>query len=378
MTRVRHLLCAAAVLLTIAHPVAQKPPDIVLNPVAQKPPDIVLNPAAAREVVEGVLKAVNRYYLSAEVAARVDAALRGRLTRGEYDRITSAYALMDTLDAHLEQVSRDPHLKVAYSATSTPVIEGAEHRIETAAEREESRRAARAQNFGFEKAIRLPGNIGLLEFNSFQAPEFAGETAGAVMTFLAHTDALILDLRTSRGGSLDMVAYFASYFFGGEPFHLGDMYWRVENRAQQFWTVPYLPGGPYAGKDLYVLTSANTFSAPEGLTSFLQHHKRALVVGEATRGGTHPGMMIKVHTNFSVFVPMGKPVYPDGQPTLVLGRWLYPSQKSDDEGRGVTPDIPVPAASALRAAHIDALTRKIARQPELKAELEALIARLKK
>jgi retinol-binding protein 3 len=254
----------------------------------------------------------------------------------------------------------------------------AEHHIETAEEREASRRAARAVNFGFEKAMRLPGNVGLLELNSFQAPEYAGEMAGAVMTFLANTDALIIDLRTSRGGSLDMVPYLASYFFGGEPFHLGDMYWRVENRAQQFWTVPYLPGGRYIDKDVYLLTSRNTFSAPEGLAAFLQHHKRATVVGEPTRGGTHPGMLIKVHTNFAVFVPLGKPVYPSGQPTLVFGRWLYPTQTADDEGRGLAPDIAAPAANALQVAHIDALTRAMARHPERKDELEAIITRLKK
>lgn len=349
----------------------------LVRPAAQKPPDIVLNAAACRDVVLGVVKAVNQYYLSAEVAARVEADLRGRLARGEYDRITSAYALMDTLDEQLELVSREPHLKVAYSAEATPVVEGAEHRAETAEDREADRRAARAANFGFEKAIRLAGNIGLLEIGSFQPPQFAGEMAGAVMTFLANSDAMIVDLRTSRGGSLDMVPYLASYFFGGEPFHLGDMYWRVENRAQQFWTVPYLPGGRYVDKDVYVLTSRSTFSAPEGLASFLQHHKRATVVGERTVGGTHPGMMIKVHTNFSVFVPMGKPIYPDGQPKLVLGRWLYPSQKADDEGRGLVPDIAAPAANALRVAHIDALNRKIKRHPELKDELEAIIARLK-
>lgn len=364
--RARSVIGVAIVMLVLTHPAAQKPPDIVLNA------------AAARDVVEGVIKAVTRYYVSAEVAARVEADLRVRLARGEYDRITSAYALMDELDAQLELVSRDPHLKVAYSATATPVVEGAEHRVDTAEEREASRRAARAQNFGFEKAIRLAGNIGLLEIGSFQDPEFAGEMAGAVMTVLANTDALIIDLRTSRGGSLNMVPYFASYFFGGEPFHLGDMYWRVENRAQQFWTVPYLPGGRYVAKDVYVLTSKGTFSAPEGLASFLQHHRRAIVVGEPTPGGTHPGMMIKVHTNFSVFVPMGKPVYPGGQPTLVLGRWLYPSQQADDEGRGLVPDIPAPAATALRVAHLDALARKIARHPELKEELQAIIARLKK
>jgi len=348
------------------------------RPVAQKPPDIVLNTAACRDVVLGVVKAVNKYYLSAEVASRVEADLRGRLARGEYDRITSAYALMDTLDEHLELASRDPHLKVGYSAEATPVVEGAEHRVESAEDREATRRAARAANFGFEKAIRLAGNIGLLEIGSFQRPEFAGEMAGTAMAFLANTDAMIVDLRTSRGGSLDMVPYLASYFFGGEPFHLGDIYSHVENRPQQFWTVPYLPGGRYVDKDVYLLTSRNTFSAPEGLASFLQHHKRATVVGEPTPGGTHPGMMIKVHTNFSVFVPMGKPVYPSGQPTLVLGRWLYPSQIADEEGRGLVPDIATPAFSALRVAHIDALTRKIKRQPELKDELEAIIARLKK
>ena len=345
---------------------------------AQRPPDIPLNPAMNRAVVEGVIQAVTRYYLSAEVAARVDADLRPRLARGEYDRITSAFALMDALDEQLEALSKDPHLKVAYSHIATPVVPGAEHRTETAEEREANRLAARATNFGFEKAIRLAGNVGLLELNSFQDPQYAGETAAAVMTFLANTDALIIDLRTSRGGSLDMVPYLASYFFGGEPFHLGDMYWRVENRAQQFWTVPYLPGGRYVDKDLYILTSSSTFSAPEGLTSFLQHHKRAKVVGEATRGGTHPGMMIKVHTNFSVFVPMGKPVYPEGQPTLLLGRHVYPTSRSDDEGRGVTPDIAESAANALRTAHIDALTQLIRRHPERKAELEAVIERLKK
>ncbi len=351
---------------------------VLARPAAQKPPDIVLTAASARSVVDGVVQAVNRYYLSAEVAARVEADLRARQARGEYDRITSAYALMDALDEQLELVSRDPHLKVAYSADATPVVEGAEHRIKTAEEREASHRASRAQNFGFEKAVRLAGNIGLVEIGSFQPPEFAGEMAGAVMTVLANTDAMIIDLRTSRGGSLDMVPYFASYFFGGEPLHLGDIYWRVENRAQQFWTVPYLPGGRYVDKDLYILTSQSTFSAPEGLASFLQHHKRAKVVGEPTRGGTHPGMMIKVHTNFAVFVPMGKPVYPDGEPTLVLGRRLYPTQKADDEGRGLVPDIPSTAATALRTAHIDALTRKIARHPEQKEELEALIARVRR
>ena len=70
-------------------------------------------------------------------------------------------------------------------------------------ERQQER--ARAQmalnNFGFEKVERLPGNIGYLDLRAFMPPMFVGETAAAAMTFLANTDAVIVDLRQNGGGS---------------------------------------------------------------------------------------------------------------------------------------------------------------------------------
>jgi len=299
---------------------------------------------------------------------------------GEYDGIKSAFDLVDALDLHMEGISKDAHLKLAYShRPGAPVVEiGDNIKPETAEERSESLSEARRRNFGFEKIARLPGGIGLLELNSFVRPEFSGETAGAAMSFFASTDALIIDLRTSRGGSPDMVVFLASYFFpGDEAYHLGDWDTRVEGGVQQIWTYPYVPGQRYLGKDVYILTAKRTFSAPEGLAAFLQHHKKATVVGEPTAGGTHPGVMVRVHPHFAVFVPVSMPVYPTGTPAYPLARPVYPGRKPDTAGAGIGPDVEVAADKALDTACLLALEKKLKRAPDQKETLQPLIDKLK-
>lgn len=345
---------------------------------AQRPPDIKLNAAANRQVVEGAIKVINKYYVSADVARRLEAGLRQRLQNGDYDKITSAFDLMDALDGHMQEISKDKHLALAYTHQPQPFPLAKDFSPETPQEKEEGRRAARAKNFGFEKVQRLPGNIGYLEMNSFVRPEFSGETARGVMDFLANTDALIIDLRHSSGGAADMVVFLASYFFDEEPFHLGDWYIRAENRVQQWWTFPYVPGSRYLNREVYILLSKRSFSAVEGLASVLQHHKRAIIVGEATRGGTHPGRHVRVHSNFAVFVPMSWFIYPTGTPEFPIDRPVYPTAKTDYEGTGVKPDIPIAANQALRRAHLEALTKKLEKDPSQKGSLEPIIEALKK
>ena len=345
---------------------------------AQRPPDIKLTPEANRQVVNGVIRALNKYYVSAEVAGRVNERLRQRLQSGEYDKITSAFDLIDALDSHLQETSKDKHLALAYSHVAEPLDERQDFRPETPREKAEGLNAARAKNFGFEKVERLPGNIGYFEMNSFVRPEFSGEMVRATMSFLANTDALIIDLRKSNGGSADMVLFLASYFFDEEPFHLGDWFVRAENRMQQWWTLPYVPGSRYLNKDVYILLSRRSFSAVEGLSSILQHHKRAVVVGEPTRGGTHPGRFVKVHQNFAVFVPMSWFIYPTGTPEFPIDRPVYPTTRTDSEGAGVKPDIAVPANQALKKAHLEALNKKLAKDPSQAERLDSIIEALKK
>ena len=145
---------------------------------------------------------------------------------------------------------------------------------------------------------------------------------------------------------------------------------------QQWWTLPYVPGPRFLDRDVYVLVSSRTFSAPEGLAAFLQQHKRAMIVGEQTVGGTHPGHRISVHPNFAVFVPAYRAVYPTGTPSYPLGRPIYPTAKTDLAGEGVKPDVESTAEKALTTAHLDAIRRKLSKSPDQKDSLTALIARL--
>ena len=104
---------------------------------AQRPPDIKLNAAANRQVVEGAIRSINKYYVSAEVARQLEAGLRQRLKNGDYDKITSAFDLMDALDSHMQEISKDKHLALAYSHQPQPFPLEKDFSPETPQEKEE-------------------------------------------------------------------------------------------------------------------------------------------------------------------------------------------------------------------------------------------------
>jgi C-terminal processing protease CtpA/Prc len=161
------------------------------------------------------------------------------------------------------------------------------------------------------------------------------------MTLLAHTDALIVDLRQNGGGDPEMIALITSYLFD-QMTNLNNMYWRDGDRTQQFWTLPYVPGPRYGGnKPVYVLTSNDTFSGAEEFAYNLKNLKRATIIGEVTGGGAHPVGGFAIGPHVGARIP--------------VGRAINPISGTNWEGTGVTPDIPVPQADALRTAQILAL-----------------------
>jgi C-terminal processing protease CtpA/Prc len=97
------------------------------------------------------------------------------------------------------------------------------------------------------------------------------------------------------------------------------------------------------GKPVYVLTSKRTFSAAEEFTYNLKNLKRAVIVGEVTGGGAHPGGGHPINAHFGIGVPSG--------------RAINPISKTNWEGTGVAPDIEAPADQALKVAHLEALKK---------------------
>ena len=324
-------------------------------------PDLTIDAATRTQVVDTILKRLNESYVFPDIAKKMEASIRERVAKKEYDQITSAKQFATTLTNDLQAVSHDKHLRVRYSNEAIP--ERGPRQEPTAEEREQRKQDLTWMNHGFSKVERLRGNIGYLEFLNFMDEELGADTVAAAMNFVNGTDSLIIDMRRNGGGNPAMVALVCSYLFGNEPVHLNDLYWREGNRTEEFWTKKDVAGKRYLNKDVYVLTSKRTFSGAEEFTYNLKNLKRATIVGETTGGGAHPGGGFRLNEHFGMFVP--------------TGRAISPITKTNWEGTGVSPDISVPADQALHVARIMALKKTLTSvNPDFKPGVEEEIKKL--
>jgi hypothetical protein len=292
-------------------------------------------------VIERGLQLLLANYLDLDAAERAVADVRERASRGEYSSLTSPTRLAELLGRHLAEATGDRHVQVKFGAGRVPDPLGSAE--ETAAELSQLRRDAESENFGIGEPRVLTGNVGYLAFNRFFRAELAGDALAAAMHSLATTDALIVDLRESRGGDPVMVVLAASWFFDGRPRHWNDIVRRFDGTTTQFWTAAWLPGPRYVGKPIYVLTAQRTFSAPESFAYELQHPGRATIVGEGTGGGAHSGAWFPIDDRFALFIP--------------LSRYVSAVSGGDWEGTGVNPDVECAVVEALECAHRLALER---------------------
>jgi retinol-binding protein 3 len=316
------------------------PPEIVTFTLQAIPPGmsaadaaIKVDAAVRRRVIDGIVTKLTELYVFPDVAKAMVEALRARETSGEYDASDSGYAFASQLTQHLQAVSHDKHLRVQ----CVPMVLPKEERdpLEERPIDDEMRAHLQRDNCGFEKVERLERNIGYVKFNFFGPPAVCGATATAAMHFLAHTDAVIFDLRDNRGGAPEMVAWVSSYLFE-ERTHLNDLWERKRNRTTEYWTRPDVPGPKLAKQAVYVLTSKNTFSGAEEFTYNLKNLKRATIVGETTGGGAHPTAGQRVDDHFLIGVPFACAI--------------NPISKTSWQGEGVEPDVKVPADQALDVA----------------------------
>jgi len=307
----------------------------------QNPPDAPIDAATRATVIKNLANELNDGYVFPDVAKKMEADISDRVSKGEYNSITTSRAFAEKLTADLQSISHDKHLRVRFSVQAIPVRKDKEE--PTDEERAEFNQYNRLVNYGFERVERMQGNIGYIDLRGFNDPKEGLDTVAAAMTLVSNTDALIFDLRQNGGGDPEMVALICSYLFGDKAVHLNDLYWRKGNKTDEFWTKPIVAGKKYGDKDVYVLTSNRTFSGAEEFSNNLKTLKRATIVGETTGGGANPGGMVRLSEHFGVFVP--------------TGRAINPITKTNWEGTGVEPDIKVPKEQALKTAYIMALTK---------------------
>jgi retinol-binding protein 3 len=306
-------------------------------PPGAKLDDIQLDDATRQKAIDAISDRLTDYYVYPDVAAKMVQAIQDHQKHGDYRSITDGNEFADALATDLRAVSHDQHLHVSYEPFILPGDTGssAGPRQPDPAEQERFRSMLERQNCTFSKLEVLDHNIGYIKFGAFPPPDICGPTVVAAMNFLAHTDALIFDLRDNHGGDPNMVDFMVSYLFR-QSTHVNDLTNRHDNETHQYWTLPWVPGPRLTDQPVYVLTSHQTFSGGEEFTFDLQTQKRATIVGETTGGGAHPVRGLSAGDHFSIGVPFGRPINP-----LTHGDW---------EGKGVEPDVKVSPAEALATA----------------------------
>lgn len=293
-------------------------------------------------VVDSVTATLNKSYVFEDVAKKMEKELRRKLKRGEYDAITNVQEFAQKLTEDLQGVSHDQHLRVSYAGPEM-LAQLAQTKEDPAVARERQLRELKKRNFGFKKVEILDGNVGYLRFDEFVGAGLSGPTATAAMNFLANCDAVIIDVRQNGGGDPTLIQYLMGYFLG-EPTHLNSFYTRNNDSLQQYWSAPWVAGPTMTDVDLFVLTSARTFSGAEEFTYNIKNLKRGTIVGETTGGGAHP---------------VYRAVFPSLKVAMSVpyARAINPISGTNWEGTGVAPDIEVAAEEALDTAYIEALKR---------------------
>ena len=199
------------------------------------------------------------------------------------------------------------------------------------------------KNSGFNKVEILKGNVGYIDFWGFDnLNERSRKKAEAVLFLVEDTDALIFDMRKNGGGSPEMIQLIMSHFLP-EKTHLNSFYNRLTGDSTEFWSFDDIQGVVRPKLPIYILTSHFTFSAAEEFSYNFKHLKRATIIGEATGGGANPVHFVELGDGFRASSPISKAV--------------NPITKTNWEGVGVKPDIPIDADKAFDAAYQLALSK---------------------
>jgi C-terminal processing protease CtpA/Prc len=283
-----------------------------------------LSPAERAASIDGIVHILNQQYVFPDTALKVSEVLLQQEQSGALADITTQEQFADKVGALMRQYSGDGHLNLALIAEQG----GVSHRLTETEER-------KINNFAFEQARILPGNIGYLKLHKFWQAEEAHKVGHAALVFLSHSDHIVIDLRDSGGGSPQLVQYLISHFVP-EGTLLWDLLDRNGKSTEQVRSLAVPDSELLKTKPLYILQSEELVSAGEFFSYTLQQLGRAVVIGETSAGLAHYTGAAQVNDWLFVRIPMYRPVNP------VTG--------TNFEGVGVEPNITVSSEMALYTA----------------------------
>lgn len=282
-----------------------------------------LTDAGRMAVVDSAAGLLARHYVSRDTAEMIGARLRERARAGAYaglDRV----ALAQALTADIRALHPDRHLSVV----PRPAMQGPQRRPAPADS------ATGAFRYITDARV-LAGNVGYLRMRSFPGAREAMDEMAAALRTLERTNAMVIDLRESRGGSAQLANYLISHFTAPNLLSLaifdpaaGDTTYRR--------TLPEVAGPRRLEVPLFVLIDRGAASAAEDVPFVLRSLGRATLVGERTAGAARNNRFFALEEGMSISIS-------------VTHVW-DPCTGANWERTGISPDIAVPPADALEAA----------------------------
>ncbi len=318
------------------------------------------DPAYKKAVLEEVAGLVDKKYVLADKAGAFAVEFRAKAASGAYDACVEPKDFAARVTADLIAITHDKHLNfrvVEASDVKEQALSPLHHPVRYF-------RLKQKENVGFTRLEFIEPRIGYLELRRFNSFEEAKPMVLAAMKFLANARAIIIDVRENGGGSGD---YLSSYFLP-YPTQLTGSFSRERGTIDEFWTRGDTGLEPRLDVPVFILIGPRAFSAAESFAYDMQSRKRAILIGEPTKGGAHSVDVFPVGDAFEFYISTGRGVSP-----VTGGNW---------EGVGVLPDIAVPSEKALAAAVAEAATAgeaygraEDARIKKAVAEMEALSER---
>ncbi|MFL6857935.1 MAG: S41 family peptidase [Allosphingosinicella sp.] len=318
----KRIIASAAI--AVAAPALFSPPIIAQPPQTAAP--ATLSEQARQDVVAKLSGALRERYVFPDVGEKAAARISAAAAAGQYATLTDPGAFAARLQADVDAVAHDKHLRIRSMNAPPPAPSPGAQAMPRA-------------EAGIVRADKLPGGVGYIEVVGFPPPQGFKPAIDRAMSALQGSKALIIDIRRNGGGAPPSVAYLVSFLLTpGQPVPINDIVSRVAGTAnftrESFRREPTPVS--FAGVPVYVLTSNRTFSGGEEFAYDVKSLKRGVLIGELTGGGANPTGPMPLGNGFIASIP--------------FGRAENPITKTNWEGRGVEPEIKVPAADALKVA----------------------------
>lgn len=303
------------------------------------------NSAVAR-----LIELVDAKYQDAALAIMVARMLRRNELAGRYSNSKNSEELAELLTSDMFAVTGDKHLKVSVNAGPSAPADPAH-----------DTGFLRSINYGLMSVRQSQAEVAIVTINFF--PELASAPAlydmyAGLMSLIASSRGLVIDLRGNMGGSPETVAHLISYFFDGGRRKISEVIYR-RRAPQAYYTSAHVEGRRYGmRRPIAIVVSHSTFSAGEAFAYHLRAQGRATVVGELTGGGANPGDSFALNGTFSAFIPTGRAV------DAVTGtNW---------EAAGIKPDLAATGDDAIRIARKEVLkgALRLTRDANEKAEIQ--------